>query len=143
MGDPSVTKHHSIFLWIHSRSAGERPKHRSPRERWRFSSVPAAPTLGTPARWGQVGMGAVHWLCLLPALPKSQKETNSKFNDGGEMVGEGGGGESYGSLMIRIMVQQRGSQLQRRRLMPRVNEILSYKLSVDVKRSLSATFEST
>lgn len=59
------------------------------------------------------------------------------------MVGEGGGGESYGSLMIRIMVQQRGSQLQRRRLMPRVNEILSYKLSVDVKRSLSATFEST
>lgn len=44
---------------------------------------------------GQVGMGeekgAVHWLCLLPALPKNRKETNSKFNDDG-----GGGGVVMG-----------------------------------------------
>lgn len=58
----------------------------------------------------QVGTGGNEWVrkrglftgyACMPALPKSQKETNNKFNDDGRERGRGG----YGSLKMRIMIQ--------------------------------------
>lgn len=128
------------LLWPHAptpapQRAEPEPQTQPPTRGARDPQRPAVPTLRAPGfsrAGGLMGRGGMFRRvrgahACVPALPRSQKETNSKFNDRGN-----------GSLMIRIQVPWRGPQLRPRRWAPRLKAIiLPYTLRVAVKLSLS------